>query len=195
MYRPLPESILVKESPVHGYWLFATINIPYGTDLGVSHIFAVGFKNNYIRTPLGGFINHSDTPNCFKVKSHDDSSLTYYLLQTIKDIKKGEELTVTYTLVKKLFKVAKMASCPEVDDNTLRDELDTWKQNDWTFPLEIQHTHYYYMGNRRTLGPIAWVLTWGHKLRHQVGNFTQSSDTLGWPLGDPWYTWGISVFK
>jgi len=130
MYRPLPEAVVVKESPVHGYGLFATINIPYGTDLGVSHIFAVGFKNNYIRTPLGGFINHSDTPNCYKVKSHDDSSLTYYLLQTIKDIKKGEELTVTYTLVKKLFKVAKMASCPEVDDNTLRDELDTWKQND-----------------------------------------------------------------
>ena len=118
-YKPLPKTLAVKESPIHGYGLFAIDDIPYGTDLGVSHVFAVGFKDNYIRTPLGGFINHSDTPNCHKVQSHEDSTLTYYILQTTKDIKKGEELTVTYTIynVKPIysgrsFKVAKSASCP-----------------------------------------------------------------------------------
>ena len=114
MYKPLPETVAVKESPIHGYGLFAIADIPYGTDLGVSHVFAVGFKDNYIRTPLGGFINHSDTPNCVKVQSHEDSALNYYILQTIKKIKKGEELTVAYTIytVKKSFKVAKYGVWP-----------------------------------------------------------------------------------
>ena len=97
-YRPLPESVVVRVSPIHGYGLFATELIPSGTDLGVSHIFAVGFKNNHVRTPLGGFINHSDTPNCYKVQSHEESVLTYYNLHTTKDVEKGEELTVLYTL-------------------------------------------------------------------------------------------------
>ena len=97
-YKPLPETVAVRVSPIHGYGLFAIDNIPQGTDLGVSHIFAVGFKNNYVRTPLGGFINHSDTPNCYKVQSHEESVLTYYNLHTTRDVEKGEELTVTYTL-------------------------------------------------------------------------------------------------
>jgi SET domain-containing protein len=52
------------------------------------------------------------------VESHEDSTLTYFILQTKKDIKKGEELTVTYTIynVKPIysgrsFKVAKSAFC------------------------------------------------------------------------------------
>ena len=97
-YKPLPESVAVRVSPIHGYGLFAIDNIPQGTDLGISHVFAVGFKDGYIRTPLGGFINHSDTPNCYKVESHEESVLTYYNLHTTRDVAKGEELTVTYTI-------------------------------------------------------------------------------------------------
>ena len=125
-YKPLPKEVAVRVSPIHGYGLFAIDDILYGTSLGISHVFAVGFRDNYIRTPLGGFINHSDTPNCHKVQSHEDSALTYYILQTTKDIKKGEELTVAYTIytVKKSFKVAKNGACPAVDDNTSREELD-----------------------------------------------------------------------
>ena len=125
-YKPLPKEVAVRVSPIHGYGLFAIDDILYGTSLGISHVFAVGFKDNYIRTPLGGFINHSDTPNCHKVQSHEDSALTYYILQTTTDIKKGEELTVAYTIytVKKSFKVAKNGACPAVDDNTSREELD-----------------------------------------------------------------------
>ena len=129
-YKPLPRSVSIRTSPIHGYGLFANANIPYGTDLGISHVFAVGFKDNYIRTPLGGFINHSDTPNCYKVQSHEDSVLTYYNLWTIKEVESGEELTVKYTLydIRKPFKVAKSGECPEVDDNTTREELDTWRR-------------------------------------------------------------------
>ena len=97
-YKPLPETVAVRVSPIHGYGLFAIDNIPYATDLGISHVFAVGFKDGYIRTPLGGFINHSDTPNCYKVESHKESVLTYYNLHTPRDVEKGEELTVTYTI-------------------------------------------------------------------------------------------------
>ena len=97
-YKPLPKTVAVRISPIHGYGLFAIDNIPYGTNLGISHVFAVGFKNGYIRTPLGGFINHSDTPNCYKVQSHEESVLIYYNLHTTRDIEKGEELTVTYTI-------------------------------------------------------------------------------------------------
>ena len=97
-YKPLPKSVAVRVSPIHGYGLFATENIPRGKDLGVSHVFAPGFQDSHIRTPLGGFINHSDTPNCYKVPAHEESVLTYYNLHTTKDVEEGEELTVTYTL-------------------------------------------------------------------------------------------------
>ena len=130
-YKPLPESVTIKNSAIHGHGLFAIESIPQGTDLGITHIFAVGFHNNYIRTPLGGFINHSDTPNCHKVPSHEDSHLTYYNLRTIRSIEEGEELTLSYTIytVKKSFKVAKNGACPAVDDNTSREELDEAMQD------------------------------------------------------------------
>ena len=87
MYKPLPDSVEVRKSSIHGYGLFATTFIKRGTHLGVSHIYAPGFETSYIRTPIGGFINHDD-----------ESMLTYYSLVTTKDIEKDEELTVKYTL-------------------------------------------------------------------------------------------------
>ena len=98
MYKPLPDSVVVKESTIHGYGLFATDTIKKGTNLGVSHIYAPGFETSYIRTPIGGFINHSDEPNCRKIESPEESMLTYYSLVTSRDIDKYEELTLTYTL-------------------------------------------------------------------------------------------------
>ena len=62
------------------------------------------FGSELIRTPLGGFLNHSDNPNSEKVQlrftNHDDPKLKYdfkkWNLITVKDIKAGEELTVKY---------------------------------------------------------------------------------------------------
>ena len=63
MYKPLPDSLTIKTSGIEGLGLFAKKNIPKGTTLGISHMKMNGML---IRTPLGGFINHSDTPNCTK---------------------------------------------------------------------------------------------------------------------------------
>ena len=98
MYKPLPDSVVIRESPIHGYGLFAKSPIKKGFHLGVSHIYAPGFETSYIRTPVGGFINHSDEPNCSKIESPEESMLTYFSLVTSRNIEQGEELTVKYTL-------------------------------------------------------------------------------------------------
>ena len=98
MYKPLPDSVEIRNSPIHGVGLFAKTPIKKGIHLGVSHVYAPGFDGGHIRTPVGGFINHSDTPNCRKIESPEESVITYYSLVTNRDIEKDEELTTTYTL-------------------------------------------------------------------------------------------------
>ena len=93
MYKPLPKALTVKRSEIHGLGLFAVNDIPANTILGISHVEDNRFENNHIRTPLGGFYNHSEEPNCCTVK---DKGLVY--LKTIKDIKAGTEITSHYFL-------------------------------------------------------------------------------------------------
>ena len=88
MYKPLPDSVEVRKSSIHGYGLFATTFIKRGTHLGVSHIYAPGFETSYIRTPIGGFINHDDESNCVKIESPEESMLTYFLWLLVKILKK-----------------------------------------------------------------------------------------------------------
>ena len=101
MYKPLPHGITVNKSEIDGLGLFATEKIENGKVLGVSHIKESKAEDGYWRTPLGGFINHSDNPNCIKEENRFTGNL---FLKTEKVIKEGEELTVKYTLyeVKKL---------------------------------------------------------------------------------------------
>ena len=62
-YRPLPDGVTIKRSPIEGLGLYATQDIPANTFIGLTHILDERFENNYLRTPLGGFYNHSDKPN------------------------------------------------------------------------------------------------------------------------------------
>ena len=100
MYKPLPDSLTIKESKVDGLGLFAVKGIAQGMNLGMSHI---KLNGNMVRTPLGGFINHSDTPNTVKVEllmtNEGEIKFNYkkWNLVTLRDIKEGEELTVAYT--------------------------------------------------------------------------------------------------
>ena len=98
MYKPLPDFIEIRNSPIHGVGLFAKTSIEKGKHLGVSHVFAPGFETSYIRTPVGGFINHSEEPNCCKIESPEESVITYFSLVASRNIEKDEELTITYTL-------------------------------------------------------------------------------------------------
>ncbi len=63
MYRPLPDGLTIKKSPIEGLGLYATKDIKSNVFIGLTHILDERFENNYLRTPLGGFYNHSDKPN------------------------------------------------------------------------------------------------------------------------------------
>jgi hypothetical protein len=52
----------------------------------------------YIRTPLGGFINHSENPNCFLALSQDWDDYRVYNLITLCDIEIGSELLLDYDM-------------------------------------------------------------------------------------------------
>lgn len=96
-YKPLPNTITIKESDIEGLGLFATKDIKKDTNLGMMHY--ITEFSEVIRTPLGGFINHSNKPNCIKEKEDLIYEERTYLI-TNRLIKKGEELTVKYTMYK-----------------------------------------------------------------------------------------------
>ena len=93
MYKPLPEEVTIESSPIEGLGLFATCSIQKGHEFGITHFKNNSFENGYIRTPLGGFFNHSDNPNC---EAYIQNS--YIKLRSIKPIMEGEELTAKYWL-------------------------------------------------------------------------------------------------
>jgi SET domain-containing protein len=92
-YRPLPSYVTIKNSEIEGLGLFAIDDIDTEHIIGTTHIEDQDFPNGYSRTPLGGFYNHSEEPNCESVFEG-----RFIKLKTIRKIEKGEELTVKYTL-------------------------------------------------------------------------------------------------
>lgn len=90
-YYPLPPNLTIKESEIHGLGLFSKEIIEKGKNLGRSHVKNNESQHGLIRTPLGGFVNHSEDPNCELI----DIGPNIYLLTT-KDIMPDEELTLKY---------------------------------------------------------------------------------------------------
>ena len=76
--------------------MFAKEDIDDNTKIGLGWL-VVGAE--LIRTPLGGFINHSDNPNCVKGFKQEEWGKIYHMM-TIRPIKKGEELLLKYTFYK-----------------------------------------------------------------------------------------------
>ncbi len=91
-FEPLSSSLTIKKSPIHGLGLFATCKIQKDSKLGISHVKDDRFSHGYIRTPLGGFFNHSKKPNCEAIYDGD-----YIILKTLFNIEAGDEITVDYT--------------------------------------------------------------------------------------------------
>jgi hypothetical protein len=89
-YAPLPSFLTIKQSTIHGLGLFTTEDIKMGTDLGQSHYLC---KDGFIRLPLGGFVNHSSTPNLKLVRK---KGTRFFHAITIKFVQAGSELTGAY---------------------------------------------------------------------------------------------------
>jgi len=94
-YKPLDSRLTIKPSNIDGLGLFSTVDIEEGETLGLSHVYDERFKDQWIRTPLGGFINHSEEPNLKAVINGD-----YRYVKTIKAVESGDELTLKYNLYK-----------------------------------------------------------------------------------------------
>tara|TARA_B100000575_G_scaffold68333_1_gene52855 strand:+ start:4813 stop:5121 length:309 start_codon:yes stop_codon:yes gene_type:complete len=91
-YRPLPDIVHLDYSPIEGMGVFAKFDLDGKICIGITHIAPIKKDLGRQRTPLGGFINHSDNPNCFIVVETEFSRV-----YTVRPIMQGEELTVYYT--------------------------------------------------------------------------------------------------
>ena len=96
-FKPLPDEVTVGESEIDGLGVFATQNIEEAVDLGSTHI-KVPMIAGYIRTPLGGFINHSEEPNCYLVLSQDWDDYRVYNVMPLCEIQEGDEITLNYDM-------------------------------------------------------------------------------------------------
>ena len=94
-YHPLPSGLTVADSGISGQGLFATRRLVAGPELGISHYRIDG---EYIRTPLGGFINHAEEPNCERSQVRIRPGFDRWNIIVTEDIDEGEELTLKYKL-------------------------------------------------------------------------------------------------
>ena len=92
-WHPLPKGLTILPSEIHGLGLFTLKDFPKGHVFGVSHVRDEWYPGSVIRTPLGGFYNHSKTPN---TETYDQGR--HIKLRAIRDIKGGEEITSRYRL-------------------------------------------------------------------------------------------------
>lgn len=93
-YRPLPKGLTIGPSEIEGLGLFTLNDLVEGMVLGISHVphnDSENFHCGLIRTPLGGFINHSENSN---IKMVDYEGYIY--ISTTRNINAGEELVVNY---------------------------------------------------------------------------------------------------
>ena len=119
MYRPLPKSLTIKDSKIDGLGLFSKTKIKKNSFIGITHVKNIDFQDNYLRTPLGGFYNHSKNPNAIKLSSDtlpkydfgqniekniketledkNNNNLKDFYLVSLKDIEPGEEILAKYT--------------------------------------------------------------------------------------------------
>ena len=102
-WRPLPTYLTIKQSTIDGLGLFTTKHLEEGSDLGITHVYGTRFHDNYLRLPLGAFVNHHEIPNCKAVFCNEDEKLgkvKHIRIVALKDIPKGAEITVKYVINK-----------------------------------------------------------------------------------------------
>ena len=107
-YRPLPNGLYIGVSSIEGQGLYTDRALTKGCQLGESHyriatndIPSVNTEENksiLIRTPLGGFINHSDKPNCHRSQIRVKPGFDKWTITVVEDVSPGDELTLKYTM-------------------------------------------------------------------------------------------------
>ena len=107
-YRPLPNGLYIGVSSIEGQGLYTDRALTKGCQLGESHYriatndapskHAEENKTIFIRTPLGGFINHSDKPNCHRSQIRVKPGLDKWTITVVEDVSPGDELTLKYTM-------------------------------------------------------------------------------------------------
>ena len=137
MYKPLPKQLTIKNSVIEGLGLFATENIQINSFIGITHIRDEQFENKYIRTPLGGFYNHSNKANVIRMVSDTLPRLKFGdlvdpnpALEKIKDGKSNRE-NLFYNLQEK--PDAKYMFLISIKDIEIGEEI-TANYNLYTYP-------------------------------------------------------------
>lgn len=109
-YKPLPDCLTIKESPIHGLGVFATKNIEHNVAYAIcnTHLELRQSNNKISSNPIrllrleaGGFINHSVEPNVelrttLIPYENDYKNWKYLGIYTLRDIKEGEEILLNY---------------------------------------------------------------------------------------------------
>ena len=108
-YRPLPDCLTIRESEIHGLGVFATEFIDINFNLGIAHVELPNFMHGHCRTPLGGFYNHSEDPNCKLVPSTE-----LFYRETIIEQKMNMKSGALFIVVKKLFTVREIEEGEEI---------------------------------------------------------------------------------
>lgn len=87
-----------KESLIHGIGTFALVDIPRKTKICVGHHCPI--HKTYYRTKEIGFFNYSEEPNAitpYRFVRYKNGLGTITEVKAIKNIKKGEEITLKYS--------------------------------------------------------------------------------------------------
>ena len=95
MYKPLPDFIDIQDSEIDGKGLFAKQIIKENTNIGISHVM-IDNPEIWIRSPLGGFVNHSIDNNCILYVKEDWDDYIIYNIITTKKILANEEILLNY---------------------------------------------------------------------------------------------------
>tara|TARA_R110002110_G_scaffold16569_34_gene71729 strand:- start:35 stop:817 length:783 start_codon:yes stop_codon:yes gene_type:complete len=88
-YQPFPEGVTLGASLVHGVAVCAETTFEKGHEFGITHVKHADFEDGYVRTPLGGLLQHADDPTC---ELYADGE--YVRLRCIRRIGSCMELTI-----------------------------------------------------------------------------------------------------
>lgn len=86
--------IEIKPSEIHGLGVFAKRALPNSFIIGETHVLV---DSDLIRTPIGGFINCSNTPNAELFQYPKLKRSNYYGVKLITNVEEGGEITINYS--------------------------------------------------------------------------------------------------